>query len=266
MATWVLGDVQGCFAVFRRLLRRIDFRVGRDRLWFAGDLVNRGPDSLAVLRWVREHEDSVVAVLGNHDLHLLAQAMGLRKSRWGDSLQPVLDAPDGDDLCDWLAARPLLHQEDGFVMVHAGILPKWTLKKAVKRARRAEKALRSDRGGFLRSLYRVRNGEPEESREAATASVLTRIRAVDRNGKAVFDFDGSPESLPRGTRPWFEARPPSDATILFGHWSTLGLLVTDGAVCLDSGCVWGGSLTAMRLEDGALAVEPTLPGEGLSVS
>ncbi len=253
--------------MFRRLLRRIDFQPGRgDRLWFAGDLVNRGPDSLGMLRWVREHEDAVTAVLGNHDLHLLAQAAGVRKPKRGDSLLPILEAPDGDALCDWLAARPFLHREDGYAMLHAGILPKWSLEKTEKRARLAEEALRADRVGFLRSLYRLRNGGREESRAVAAASALTRIRAVGRDGEPVFTFDGPPEDLPPGCRPWFEARPSDDVTLLFGHWSTLGLFRGDGAVCLDSGCVWGGSLTAMRLSDGALAVEPARPGEGFSVS
>jgi len=265
MATWVLGDVQGCFGAFRRLLRQIEFQQTRDRLWFVGDLVNRGPDSLGMLRWVRDHEDSVTVVLGNHDLHLLALDAGVRKLQGGDTLLPVLEAPDGAALCDWLSVRPFSHHEGRFAMVHAGIPPGWSLKKAEKRALRAGKKLREDRRRFLKDLYRLRSGKDAASRGVAAASLLTRLRAVDSAGAPLFGFDGPPEELPSGARPWFDGLPPPGPTILFGHWAALGLPVTDRAICLDSGCVWGGSLTAMRLEDGALAIQPALPEESVSV-
>ncbi len=266
MAHWAVGDVQGCFGAFRRLLARIDFRDGRDRISFVGDLVNRGPDSLGMLRWARDHGDCVESVLGNHDLHLLAQAAGVRKPAHRDTLKPILDAPDGPELCDWLARRPFLLEADGHVVVHAGIPPAWSLGEAARRAQAAEAALRTDRRRFLRELYRVRARADGTGEAAETASVLTRLRAVDRSGEPVFGFDGTPEDLPPGARTWFEARRPEGPRVVFGHWAALGLVVAERAIGLDSGCVWGAFLTAMRLEDGAFAFEPALPGEGLSVS
>ena len=264
MATWVVGDVQGCFTTLRRLLARIRYRQGRDRIGFVGDLVNRGPDSLGVLRWARDQGDSVACVLGNHDLHLLARREGVTAPR-KDTLAPVLDAPDADELCDWLAALPFVHEEEGFLLVHAGFLPGWGLADIERAASEARNALRRDRRGFLASLYALRNAASSErgGADALAASVFTRLRIVDAGGQPAFDFDGPPEAIPAGHGPWFEAASlPAGRTVLFGHWAALGLMVSERAVCLDSGCVWEGSLTAMRLEDGALAIEPAARGDG----
>lgn len=282
MATWVVGDVQGCFSTFRRLLDRLEFRPGRDRIWFVGDLVNRGPDSLGMLRWAHRHRESVVCVLGNHDLHLLAQREGVIPARRRDTLGPVLEAPDAGELCDYVAGLPFVHREDGFLLVHAGLLPGWSLSGIEAAARSASTCLGRDRAGFLRALYSVRGDRPEESpggtpgsegpagaslaAGAQAASVFTRIRIVDVEGTPSFDFDGVPEAIPPGYRPWFEAVSfPEHLTVLFGHWAALGLMVSERAVCLDSGCVWNGSLTALRLDDGALRIQPAAAGDGRSL-
>ena len=281
MATWVVGDVQGCFSTFQLLLDRIEFRPGKDRLWFVGDLVNRGPDSLGMLRWARRHESSVVCVLGNHDLHLLAQREGVAAARRRDTLAPLLAAPDAGDLCDWVAKLPFVHRERGFLLVHAGVLPGWSLPEIETRAANARQALAGDRVGFLRALYALRgdgrprkksrNEPPDANGEAGArltegataASVFTRLRIVDAEGNPSFDFDGVPETIPPGHRPWFEGVSlPEGLAVVFGHWAALGLMVSARAVCLDSGCVWNASLTALRLEDGALRIQPAAPGDG----
>ena len=273
MATWVVGDVQGCFSTFEALLDRLEFRPERDRLWFVGDLVNRGPDSLGMLRWAYRHRDSVVCVLGNHDLHLLAQREGVIPARPRDTLAPLLAAPDAGELCDWVAALPFVHREDGFLLVHAGLLPGWTLADTEAAGAAASEGLSRDRPGFLRALYSLRGDRPAEGdaqsgggdlgRAVAAASVFTRIRIVDGEGTPAFDFDGVPEAVPPGHRPWFEGLSlPEEVTVLFGHWAALGLTVSARAVCLDSGCVWNGSLTALRLEDGALRIQPAVAGDG----
>lgn len=268
--------MQGCFSTFERLLDRLQFRPGRDRMWFVGDLVNRGPDSLGILRWAYRHRDSIVCVLGNHDLHLLAHHAGLIPARRRDTLAPVLAAPDADELCDWVAGLPFVHREDGFLLVHAGVPSGWSLPEIEVAGRAAQGALTKDRSGFLRALYSLRGDRTGEEREkcdlpatgddlgaaVAAASVFTRIRIVDAEGTASFAFDGVPETIPPGHRPWFESVSlPEGITVLFGHWAALGLMVSERAVCLDSGCVWNGSLTALRLEDGALRVQPAAEGD-----
>ena len=273
MATWVVGDVQGCFSTFLALLDRLEFKPGRDRLWFVGDLVNRGPDSLGMLRWAYRRRDSLVCVLGNHDLHLLAQREGVIPARRRDTLAPLLAAPDAGELCDWVAGLPFVHREAGFLLVHAGLLPGWGLAEVETAGAAASGGLSRDRPGFLRALYSLRGDRPPEDgeespgddlgRAVAAASVLTRIRIVDGEGTPSFDFDGVPESIPPGHRPWFESVSlPEGLTVLFGHWAALGLMVSERAVCLDSGCVWNGSLTALRLEDGAVRIQPAAEGDG----
>ena len=276
MATWVVGDVQGCFSTFQRLLDRLEIRPGDDRMWLVGDLVNRGPDSLGMLRWAYRHRDSLVCVLGNHDLHLLAQREGVIPARRGDTLAPLLAARDADELCDWVAGLPFVHREDGFLLVHAGFLPEWNLPEIEAAAAAASAALARDRRGFLRALYALRGDRlPEDGEKSPgddlggavrAASVFTRIRIVDPEGRPAFDFDGVPETIPPGHRPWFEGLSlAADSTVLFGHWSALGLMVGERAVGLDSGCVWNGSLTAFRLEDGALRIQTAAAGDGRSL-
>jgi bis(5'-nucleosyl)-tetraphosphatase (symmetrical) len=249
LAVYAIGDVQGCYDPLRRLLDALAFDPQRDRLWFTGDLVNRGPDSLAVLRYVASLAP-VVTVLGNHDLHLLALAAGApaARRRSSDTLDEVLAAPDCDLLCSWLAERPLLHRENGSVMVHAGLKPDWTIEDAERRARAVEACLRGGRLGDLLS-----------GRERALAddlSVLTRIRTLYPDG-TLADYDGPPAGAPTGALPWFaHPRRSRDATIVFGHWAALGLHMRDGVIGLDTGCVWGRALTAVRLEDRAIYCEP----------
>ncbi len=248
-------------------------------MWLVGDLGNRGPDSLGTLRWVRDQGDSVVSVLGNHDLHLLARYEGILGARRRDTLDPVLEAADAGALCDWLADRPFVHREGRELLVHAGVPPDWTLDDIERGAELARRALRQDRRGFLDALYALR-GEaaergpvsPAAADGARAASAFTRLRIVDREGAPEFAFDGPPEAIPAGYRPWFEksnfgksgferSPAPGGLRVLFGHWAALGLMVSEHAVCLDSGCVWGGSLTAMRLEDGSFVIQPAVPGD-----
>jgi bis(5'-nucleosyl)-tetraphosphatase (symmetrical) len=248
MATYAIGDVQGCDVTLGRLLARCAFDPAADRLWLVGDLVNRGPRSLAVLRRVRALGDRAVVTLGNHDIHLLARRAGISAPKKRDTLDEVLAAPDCDLLCSWLAERPLLHRENGSVMVHAGLKPDWTIEDAERRARAVEACLRGGRLGDLLS-----------GRERALAddlSVLTRIRTLYPDG-TLADYDGPPAGAPTGALPWFaHPRRSRDATIVFGHWAALGLHMRDGVIGLDTGCVWGRALTAVRLEDRAIYCEP----------
>ena len=258
MALYAIGDLQGCHAQFMTLLERIRFDAGRDRLWLTGDLVNRGPASLAVLREVMSLGQAVTVVLGNHDLHLLAMAFApktVRKRERG--LEAVLDAPDATELLAWLALRPLMHRESGieWTLVHAGLPPQWTLAVALRCAREVEQALRKDAPAFLEDMH---GNEPDQWTEELdgperlrfTVNCLTRLRLVDRKGRLVLSHKGTVEDAPAGTMPWFRhpARATRDDAFVFGHWSALGYLAEPGIRCLDTGCVWGGALTALRLD------------------
>ena len=257
MATYVIGDVHGCYRTLRRLLERIEWRPGRDRLIFTGDLVN-GPDSLLVLRWAREH--AVDTVLGNHDIHLLGVVHGVRKPRKSDSFDDLLAAPDRDGLIDWLRTRPMFLRLERAAVVHAGLLPQWTLKAAESAAREVESALGGERiGEVLPALFgnkpRTWSAEltPEERLRVAV-NALTRLRVVTADGRLDMKFKGSPRKAVDGRVPWFRAPSvrPGDVEIFFGHWAALGFYQGDGVVGLDSGCVWGKELTAFRLEDRAV--------------
>jgi bis(5'-nucleosyl)-tetraphosphatase (symmetrical) len=257
MATYAIGDVQGCHDELRRLLSRCRYDADADRLWFVGDLVNRGPDSLGVLRFVRSLGRRASVVLGNHDLHLVALHEGLAKPHRGDTLEDVLAAPDREPLVDWLRRRPLMHLAPGFAMVHAGLLPVWTVAKARRLAREVERRLTSPRHrDFLAHMY---GGEPAEwddslagwDRLRVIVNAMTRLRFCTRGGRMEFRAKGT--QAPQGMLAWFEARPPRErTTLVFGHWSTLGLRLGRRFAALDSGCVWGSALTAMRLEDRAI--------------
>jgi bis(5'-nucleosyl)-tetraphosphatase (symmetrical) len=248
MATYAIGDVQGCAATLERLLARCGFSPARDRLWLVGDLVNRGPGSLAVLRRVRDLGERAVAVLGNHDLHLLARAAGVAAARPGDTLDEVLGAPDRDELLAWLRARPLLHREGSWVLVHAGLLPAWTVDEAAAAARAAEALLRGPRAADV--LARVK-------RHPALLA-LTRLRTCTADGTPSLSFKDHPRDAPPGFQPWFEVpgRRSESATIVFGHWAALGLHIAPGLYGLDTGCCWGHHLTALRLDDRTLLQEP----------
>ncbi|HET7669116.1 MAG TPA: symmetrical bis(5'-nucleosyl)-tetraphosphatase [Burkholderiales bacterium] len=254
MATYAIGDVQGCFDELQALLARLKFGKA-DRLWFVGDLVNRGPKSLEVLRFVRDLGDRAVVVLGNHDLHLVTQHEGFERPRKDDTLQDVLDARDRRELVDWLRTRAMMHVEGDYAMVHAGLLPQWTIAKARKLAGEVEEALRG-RGyrKFLENMYGSRPDVWSEDLEGwdrlrVIVNAMTRMRFCTPEGRMEFRTKGI--EAPTGYRAWFELRRDRQ-TLVCGHWSTLGLKVTDRLAALDSGCVWGGKLTAMRLEDRAL--------------
>ncbi|MCE9635699.1 MAG: symmetrical bis(5'-nucleosyl)-tetraphosphatase [Planctomycetes bacterium] len=258
MSTWAIGDVQGCARTLSRVLDLIRFDPAADRVWFVGDLVNRGPSSRLVLRTVMALGDRAVTVLGNHDLHLLARAASVSAQKRRDTLGDVLDAQDRDEIVAWLRARPLIHREPGYVLVHAGIPPTWTLREAERRARGAEKALRGPAmKAFLRAWRSPADGRWTRAgggvaRAGRDAAVLTTLRLVDERGRPNDGFSGPPGEAPRALVPWFRARGADrrGTTIVFGHWAALGWLAQPGFRGIDTGCVWGGSLTAVRIEDG----------------
>jgi bis(5'-nucleosyl)-tetraphosphatase (symmetrical) len=256
MATYAIGDVQGCYDELKELLARMAFRPDSDRLWFVGDLVNRGPKSLEVLRFVRSLGERAISVLGNHDLHLITQAEGFERPRRDDTLTGVMDAPDGKSLVDWLRRRPMMHAEGRYAVVHAGLLPQWSVTKALSLAAEVEAALRSESyRDFLQRLYGSTPDRWSDSlsgwdRLRVIVNAMTRMRFCTDDGQ--MDFKTKGRTPPAGYRPWFELRPPSGPMLVCGHWSTLGLKLAPGVAMLDSGCVWGGGLTALRLEDETL--------------
>ena len=253
MAVYAIGDLQGCHDELRAR-----FDPATDRLWLVGDLVNRGPGSLATLRTVRALGESCTTVLGNHDLHLLAVASGAGRGRKaGDTLDEVLAAPDRDELLAWLRTRPLLHHDAalGWTMVHAGLAPQWTLDEALACAREVEAALAAEPREFFAQMY---GNRPDRwSTELAgherlrfTVNCTTRLRYCGDDGRLLLEPKGPPESAPPGAIPWFRApgRRTREARIVFGHWSALGWYAGDGVLSLDTGCVWGQRLTAVRLD------------------
>lgn len=267
MATWVVGDVQGCHRTLQRLLDRVA-PASSDQLLFVGDLVNRGAGSLEVLRWALAQGDRIQTVLGNHDLHLLACAEGARRPKARDTIEPILEASDRGDLLDWLAARPLLRRlrvgAEDVLLVHAGLLPEWTPSQAERLAHEVEDHLRGARRATLVALqepaptaWSDELGRGDRLRIAATG--LTRLRLITAAGEIEPDFNGAPRVAPPGCVPWFEVpgRRSADVTVVFGHWAALGLHIAPRVVALDSGAVWGRALTAMRLEDRAVVQEPT---------
>jgi bis(5'-nucleosyl)-tetraphosphatase (symmetrical) len=257
MATYAIGDIQGCFEPLQRLLDEVGFDAGSDRLWLTGDLVNRGPDSLATLRFVRSLGESAVLALGNHDLHLLAVAEGCEKLKREDRLQDVLDAPDRDVLLDWLRHCPLMHFEGGWAMVHAGLLPGWSVSRALELAAEVEAALRAPT--YRSFLARMYGNHPERWNEALAGhdrlrvivNAMTRMRLCTAEGEMEFTHKGRPKQLPAGYLPWFDVpeRRSRDTPLIFGHWSALGLIKRPDLFGLDTGCLWGRRLTALRLED-----------------
>ena len=245
-----IGDLQGCAASLEELLAKIDERA---RLVFVGDLVNRGPDSLATLRRVRALGERCIALLGNHDLHLLAVAAGIRPAHDDDTLQGILDAPDAGELIDWVRARPLAHLQDGALFVHAGVLPQWSVSQTMVLAHEVEERLRApDYRAFLTTMYGNRPLQWSDSltgsdRLRCILNALTRLRFVSLNGTMDLKLKGSMHSAPAGWLPWFDhpQRASRSTTIIFGHWSTLGLMLREDAIGIDTGCVWGGKLTAI---------------------
>jgi len=257
MSHYAVGDIQGCHDEFRQLLDLIAFDPPRDRLWLVGDLVNRGPDSLGVLRAVMAMGDAAVTVLGNHDLHLLTVAAGHRKVHRHDTIDAILRAPDRDELLAWLRTRPLVVREGKRVLVHAGLLPSWTSATAIMLSGEVEAMLRSNaHDDFLRHLY---GDQPARWDDALTGydrlrvvvNACTRLRYCAADDTMDLAEKRGPDHAPPGFSPWFaqpERRSAGDI-VLCGHWSTLQLLLAPGIAMLDSGCLWGGALTALRLDD-----------------
>ena len=264
MATYAIGDVQGCYSELCTLLEEIRYDERRDRLWFVGDLVNRGPGSLETLRLVKGLGARAVTVLGNHDLHLVALACGYGRARGDDTLDAVLDAPDRNELINWLRTLPLLHADGGYVMVHAGLLPQWSVEKAQALAREVEAELRGPT--HMEFLARLYGSKPEAWSENLTGAdrlrvivnAMTRMRFCTAEGRMEFHSKGESALAPVGYLPWFDVpqRGSAEATIVCGHWSALGLKLLPNLIALDAGCVWGGQLTAIRLEDRALFQVP----------
>lgn len=259
MAVYAIGDLQGCYDPFRHLLDEIRFDPSKDKLWLTGDLVNRGPKSLKTLRFVRELGDSVVTVLGNHDLHLLALQAGSVRfgSRFG-SLEKLLAASDAGELCDWLRHRPLAHYDNDLktLLVHAGTHPRWSVKKTLARAAEVEAALRGD--DYRNVLGKMYGNMPNKWSGKLTGykrlrfiiNCLTRMRMITVDDHLDLKFSGTPYRARKGLQPWFKANSPAwqGSRIVFGHWSALGLIVLPDIISLDTGCVWGRQLTAVRLD------------------
>ncbi|MBE0612401.1 MAG: symmetrical bis(5'-nucleosyl)-tetraphosphatase [Burkholderiales bacterium] len=264
MATYAIGDVQGCFDALQRLLDGCAFDRERDRLWFVGDLVNRGPDSLATLRFVKNMGETAATVLGNHDFHLLAVAAGQAKKHRSDTLDQVLEAPDLEALLTWLRQRPLLHVEGRWVMVHAGLLPQWSVATAQMLAREVEAELQGDNWRkFLAELYGDKPDSWSEDlcgadRLRVIVNAMARMRFCSIDGRIEIRTKGETAKAPPGFFPWFDVpdRASGEHTLVCGHWSTLGLKLRPDLLALDSGCVWGGHLSAVRLEDRKLFQVP----------
>ena len=255
MSIYAIGDIQGCFDDLLRLLDTIEFNEHTDQLWFAGDLVNRGPKSLETLRFVKSLGDAAVTVLGNHDLHLLAASCAQKIARKKDSLLPVLEAPDSDELIHWLRHRPLFHYNDAFCLLHAGLPPQWDFTKTRKMALKAEETLRSPNyREFLKQMYGNKPNQWSANLKGIEKlrfiiNCFTRMRYCDINGRLDFDNSGPLGSQPKGLVPWFEVpkRKNANMRIIFGHWSTLGYFEGPNCYAIDTGCLWGGQLTALRL-------------------
>ncbi len=275
MAVWAIGDLQGCYGVTQRLLEKIRFDPAQDRLWFCGDLVNRGGESLETLRLVHSLREHSVVVLGNHDLSLLAisERSVDDQRRVNQDLQRILFAEDRDTLIDWLRLRPLQHSDRtlGWMMIHAGLSPKWTTTHAEKHAREVEHRLHGDgRRKLLRNMYgdfppwspALRGVE----RERAIINIFTRLRYCSTRGRIAFNEKGAPGTQVPGLYPWYEVpgRAERDLKIVCGHWSTLGLFIGHGVHAIDTGAVWGGKLTALQLDTDELRLVQ-VPGREVAV-
>ena len=260
MALYMIGDVQGCDAALGDLLEKVAFSPSRDRLILLGDLVNRGPASLAVLRRMVALGDAAACLLGNHDLHLLAVSQGVRKPHRSDTVADILAAPDRDALLDWLRHRPLALHEHGVLMVHAGVLPQWTVVQTLVLATEVEKVLQAaEWADFMHQMYgnqpdQWRDGLQGAERQRVIVNALTRLRYCTAQGRMEFDTKaGGLDGAPPGYMPWFDVpgRQTTGDVVAFGHWSTLGWIDRPDVISLDTGCVWGGCLSALRLGAGA---------------
>jgi bis(5'-nucleosyl)-tetraphosphatase (symmetrical) len=257
MATYVIGDIHGCYAEFQRLLETIDFDPASDRIWHTGDLVNGGPCSETTLRWFMENEDVATTVLGNHDLHLVAVARGVQKKTPRDNFEDILGAADCTKLIDWLRRQPLLLREGDSLLVHAGLLPQWTIDQALDAAKEIEEILASSQPeqvlGVMYGNRPARWGDVKttEERWRMIINAMTRMRVLRGDGGLDFTYKSTYSAIPGERMAWFDAEQPRwlGEQIYCGHWSALGLFRNDRVVALDTGCRWGGALTALRLED-----------------
>lgn len=265
MTTYIVGDVHGSYKTFLKLLAKISFDPEHDQLWLVGDIVNNGQGSLEMIKWLIAHERCAKTVLGNHDLHMLAVASGARPARAKDTFMDVLEAPDADELCDWLKRQPMLIVTDELIITHAGLLPQWELEVAQELAQELEQTLKgSQTKDFFERMY---GDEPraweqvkdKEGRLRITVNALTRMRILDEQDRLEFKFKGELKDVPQGHKPWFrdlEEKTHQGRLVCFGHWSALGVHRQGQALGLDSGCTWGRALSAYALESGVLyAVE-----------
>lgn len=268
MATYAIGDIQGCYDDLMRLLEQLRFDPANDRLWFTGDLVNRGPKSLETLRFVKGLGDVAVTVLGNHDLHLLASAAQPPKARKKGSLDDVLEAKDCDELLQWLRHRPLLHDDGNFCLVHAGLPPQWDLPTGKKMAEKVEKLLR---GGNYKKFLKLMYGDKPDiwsdklkgiERLRYTVNCFTRMRYCHADGRLDFEYNGPPGTQPAHLLPWFQVpgRKTVAQKIIFGHWSALGYRQENNCYGIDTGCLWGGQLMALKLGDPLVRIGIDCPG------
>lgn len=257
MSTYAIGDVQGCYEPLCRLLERIAFDPGRDELWFVGDLVNRGPESLRTLRFIRTLGDRAVVVLGNHDLHLLAVAAGVTPPHREDALDDILHAPDREELLAWLRHRKMMHAARGYAMVHAGLLPQWDIPRAMALAAEVEAVLQ---GSTHQQLFEHMYGNTPAAwqddldgyaRLRVIINAMTRLRLCTQGGEMEFGHKADPDTGPAGYMPWFDVpgRASAGTPIVCGHWAALGLMLRTDVLAIDTGCVWGRALSALRLED-----------------
>lgn len=271
MANYVIGDLQGCLDSLDSLLESIQFSPAKDTLWLVGDLVNRGPKSLETLRKLISLGDAVKPVLGNHDLHLLALWAGHGRSHKSDTIEQVVHAPDAAELINWLRQQPLVRELPGptenkkCLMVHAGILPHWTFDQALGYSREVQQVLAGENWlDFMAVLYGNKPKAWDENlsgfdRLRVIVNVCTRMRMLWSDGSIDYKFKLEPEIAPEGLQPWFEfQRKPREGQIIFGHWSTLKMITNRAGYCLDTGCVWGGMLTALRLEDEQIIQTPAV--------
>ncbi len=268
MTTWLIGDVQGCYDGLYQLLSKIQFNPAKDRLWFAGDLVNRGGQSLEVLRWIHAHRARCSVVLGNHDLALLMAANQCDKASPGNrEFQRILNAVDGPDLVHWLGQQPLAHHAGATLMIHAGLAPSWGVKKTLRLAAEVEVVLRSDRAvELLNSLWNRRLSRWSSKltgmdRLGTIVNILTRARYCRKNGSMDFKYSDRPGTQPENLTPWYEHpdRKTLSSHVVFGHWSRLGYYHSPAVTCLDSGYVWGRQLSAVRLKSTASPVQVNHP-------
>ncbi|MBA3695610.1 MAG: symmetrical bis(5'-nucleosyl)-tetraphosphatase [Methylotenera sp.] len=267
MTTYAIGDIQGCYHAFQALLAKLKFNPNVDQLWLVGDLINRGSGSLEVLRWCYQNQKSLKVVLGNHDLHAIAVAHGFASSHKSDTLHALMEAADHEVLFDWLRHQHLIYQEGDYLMVHAGLLPQWTVTQAVQYGAEVETALQgSDYLDFLLNMYGNLPNIWNENlggmdRLRVMTNAFTRLRVCTAQGAMEFSFKGELSDVPNGLMPWFDVpdRAAKDAQVIFGHWSALGLQQRGNVYALDTGCLWGGQLTAMNLANKAIIQVPSHP-------